>query len=475
MNGDPKETTIPKGEVSTRAAFQGVVPTGAPKGGGKYTPASELGGPQPDTGMPFKGMPDKIGTPPKFGLSPTDEHPVTSPEPGFNPALPVKDTSYHEYQSDKSKAGATPVTIPETKKDKTGTDKKKGKTGKTGTEPSGARIIPVNPYQRGKYGEALLTNRESGDTMLGAGVRDKDISGGATLDPAERQKTLPTGLQPVQDKRYPGQYQSALPQSELGKAQGTGEGNVGYYRFDHPEDEARAKATREENLKVLDQYLNPSASRSLRSQLYQADIDEKHARTGLYNQQTESVRVKEEFLRRHPESATLDYEIKQDYEMAYGDDKTGMRTAEDRQKAAERYDIHKRELDDMIAKDRGQTMPGNQKTPQDYLTPDQKKSLGDKPREGAKIGWTQAKKGETSVPFWYYKNEKGEVIPLQPKAQGKSTSSTATNEGDNVTIPPQTYSQSPTGAMPNNAPGAGNVKLGLTKPDAINAISGIAG
>jgi hypothetical protein len=79
------------------------------------------------------------------------------------------------------------------------------------------------------------------------------------------------------------------------------------------------------------------------------------------------------------------------------------------------------------------------------------------------------------VPFWYYKNEKGEVIPLQPKAQGKSTSSTATNEGDNVTIPPQTYSQSPTGAMPNNAPGAGNVKLGLTKPDAINAISGIAG
>jgi hypothetical protein len=391
--------------------------------------------------MPFKGMPDKIGTPPKFGLSPTDEHPVTSPEPGFNPALPVKDTSYHEYQSDKSKAGATPVTIPETKKDKTGTDKKKGKTGKTGTEPSGARIIPVNPYQRGKYGEALLTNRESGDTMLGAGVRDKDISGGATLDPAERQKTLPTGLQPVQDKRYPGQYQSALPQSELGKAQGTGEGNVGYYRFDHPEDEARAKATREENLKVLDQYLNPSASRSLRSQLYQADIDEKHARTGLYNQQTESVRVKEEFLRKHPESATLDYEIKQDYEMAYGDDKTGMRTAEDRQKAAERYDIHKRELDDMIAKDRGKTMPNTEQ-----------KQIPEGAPKGAK--WGRDEKGGEAL-----------FIP-NPDKSDKKNPYIKLNEKSNTT---------PTGAMPNNAPGAGNVKLGLTKPDAINTISGIAG
>ena len=252
---------------------------------------------------------------------------------------------------------------------------------------TGIRSIDVSPAMRGKYGEKIFTNLDSGDVLgemkgdpfrggkvlPGTGMTDEQISKGTKFA-----GTLPEGrILPLTGKKdidkFNKNQMSAIGRNpmDISNPKNLTEGNVrggelGWAGFGGNEQEQASQQKiaddrRNENMKILSQYLNPRSMAQINQELDNAvkksEIGYKDSQTARNNEWIRADREREEFARRHPEADNLRALLAEDNKaiLAAGADVEAKRIAE------ERYAVHDRAFKDMMNNSRqkgsDQTMP----------------------------------------------------------------------------------------------------------------------
>ena len=260
---------------------------------------------------------------------------------------------------------------------------------------TGIRSIDVSPAMRGKYGEKIFTNLDSGDVLgemkgdpfrggkvlPGTGMTDEQISKGTkfagTLPEGDGGRILPlTGNKDI-DKFNKNQM-SAIGRNpmDISNPKNLTEGNVrggelGWAGFGGNEQEQASQQKiaddrRNENMKILSQYLNPRSMAQINQELDNAvkksEIGYKDSQTARNNEWIRADREREEFARSNPEAETLRALLAEDNKaiLAAGADVEARRIAE------ERFAVHDRQFQEMMNKSRhrqngsDQTMPAQQ-------------------------------------------------------------------------------------------------------------------
>lgn len=393
-----KTRTIPKGEISWRAATDvGSSLPSAPRGKGSE---SKVQGGPPDMGMapPMKEL--KVGKNPLSNESyvqrikgmRNEELPLSTP-PGEMPGN-FPEGPFHPYLSAPKKeaqSGEPPKTskLPDKKQqDKKQQDKKKQQTAQQ--KQTGLRWI------NGPDGKpSVMTNRPSGDVLgkiqgdpfrggqvlPGTGMTDEQISKGTkfagTLPEGDGGRILPrTGKQDIDE--FNKNQMSAVGRNpmDISNPKNLREGNVrggalGWYGFGGSEQEQASQQKiaddrRNEHMKILSQYLTPKSmaqiNQELDNALKKSEIGYKDSQTARNNEWIRADREREEFARSNPEAETLRALMAEDNKaiLAAGADDEARRIAE------ERFAVHDRAFQEMMNKSRhrqngsDQTMPAQQ-------------------------------------------------------------------------------------------------------------------
>jgi hypothetical protein len=312
-----------------------------------------------------------------------------------------------------------------------GIDKVGGKI--TPTKKTGLRSIDVSPALQGKYGEKIFTNRDSGDVFgkmegsafrggkikPGTGMTDEQISEaqGApspdTIPKGRGGKTLPpdntiAGFNARQDmqrgERNPFDISNPKNLTE-GKVRG---GELGWAGFggtlpEQAEQEKIANQRRDENMKVLSQYLgnNSNSMRQIQQQLYQAQTEHYKALTARENEKIEVDKAKLEFARDNPETrGIIDRQKELEAEMRQASS-IGDNTA---YSAAQKdWEFLQNQLHNIMHKD-------NKPTAEESKMIDEFTKANPKPKEQSVLGWDKQGK-----PIWL-ETKDGKLVPSKKES-----------------------------------------------------------
>ena len=364
---------------------------------------------------------------------------IQTNEGGFveQPALSQKSTV---------QAGEKPTGSPV----KTGTDKKKVKTGTLPKDyaqyrAGDVRAVPLagDASKAGEFmitnvGESRIGNQKFTDAQL-AGKQKLTGKQGKELDWAKTQNQPSGKIRPTQaptDATLPKDVadfnQSQLDQRERnpfgtlpeqlhgGRTMAGGTMYGPHGQFAQPSGTAEdrlaikkeADANREGAFKVLDQYLSPAASRSMKTQYWQAHMNLMNEQASLAHQRAESDRQKEELARSRPDLQSLQEDQKYYESMAKAALDKDERAEWDRKRQETQQKIHEMSS----GKKSDQTMPETQQNLDPNRIPRGTKPPGD----DITVRWKKDPNTGAWNPFWAKPDPKNKGLYLEAVAKPRT-------------------------------------------------------